>query len=123
MSFNRVFIMGNVGGDPEVRSVQGGAKVANLRVATSEKYKDRSGNAVENTEWHNVVVWNKPAEFVEQYVRKGSLVLVEGKLTTRQWTDQQGQKRYSTEVKCESIQLIGGPKKNERDDDLPEFLR
>lgn len=115
--------MGNVGGDPEVRSVQGGAKVANLRVATSEKYKDRSGNAVENTEWHNVVVWNKPAEFVEQYVRKGSLVLVEGKLTTRQWTDQQGQKRYSTEVKCESIQLIGGPKKNERDDDLPEFLR
>lgn len=120
MAYNKVIIMGNVGADPEVRTLQGGGKVASLRVATTEKYKDRDGSVKEVTEWHNVVVWNKPAEFVEQNIKKGSLVFVEGKLTTRQWVDQSGTKRYVTEIKSESIQHI--PKK--ADNDLPpEFLR
>lgn len=122
MAYNKVIIMGNVGADPEVRTLQGGGKVASLRVATTEKYKDRDGSVKEVTEWHNVVVWNKPAEFVEQNIKKGSLVFVEGKLTTRQWVDQSGTKRYVTEIKSESIQHI--PKKAAEDNDLPpEFLR
>lgn len=121
MSVNKVILLGNVGSDPEIRNLQGGAKVATVKLATSEKYKDRNGESHEQTEWHTVVVWNKPAEFVEKYVKKGSSVYVEGKLTTRQWQDQAGQKRYSTEVKCDNIQLVG--KKEDRrveeeDDDL-----
>lgn len=121
MSVNKVILLGNVGSDPEIRNLQGGAKVATVRLATSEKYKDRNGESHEQTEWHTVVVWNKPAEFVEKYVKKGSSVYVEGKLATRQWQDQAGQKRYSTEVKCDNIQLVG--KKEDRkvepeDDDL-----
>ena len=120
MSYNKAIIMGNVGADPEVRSLPGGGKVATLRVATSEKFKDRDGRVNEQTEWHNVVVWNKPAEFVEQYVKKGSLVHLEGKITTRSWTDNQGNKRFSTEIKADNIQLIG-PKKAE--EDMPDFMR
>lgn len=107
MSLNRCFLLGNVGSDPEVRTLQGGAKVATFRLATSEKYKDREGNQHESTEWHNIVVWGKQAEFVEKYVKKGSTVLVEGKLTTRQWEDNGGNKRTTTEVKAESIQTVG----------------
>lgn len=122
MSVNKAIILGNVGGDPEVRVLQGGAKVASIRVATTEKYKDRNGNVNEQTEWHSVVVWGKPADFVEQFVKKGSTVFVEGKITTRQWADQQGGKRYSTEIKCESIQLVGGRRQDQPDDDLPPEL-
>ena len=128
MSVNRVFLLGNVGADPEVRSLQGGGKVATIRVATSEKYKDRNGESHEQTEWHTVVVWNKPAEFVETYVKKGSTVFVEGKLTTRQWEDRSGGKRYSTEVKAESIQLVGAKKESSSsqagdEEDMPDFMR
>lgn len=125
MSLNRCILLGNVGSDPEVRALQGGAKVATFRLATSERYKDRDGNQHENTEWHNIVVWNKPAEFVEKFVKKGSAVLVEGKLTTRQWTDQSGSKRTITEVKADSIQLVGkrdsAPQSGDDhdDDDIP----
>ena len=122
MSVNKVFLLGNVGSDPEVRSIMGGAKVATLRIATGERYKDRSGETHENTEWHTVTVWNQPAEFVEKYVFKGSQVFVEGKLTTRSWSDESGKKRYATEVKADRIQLIGR-KERPQEEDMPDFLR
>lgn len=106
---NQVHLIGTVGNDPEVRATQGGAKVASFRLATTERYKDRDGNRQEQTEWHNITVWNNRADFVEKYIHKGSNLFIEGKLRTRQWTDQQGNKRYTTEVSAENIQLLDKP--------------
>ena len=99
-SVNKVIIVGNLGRDPEVRSFQNGGKVCNLRIATSETWKDRNtGERRERTEWHSVAIFNENlARLAEQYLRKGSKVYVEGKLETRKWQDQSGQDRYSTEV-------------------------
>ncbi|MCY3753952.1 MAG: single-stranded DNA-binding protein [Alphaproteobacteria bacterium] len=99
-SVNKVILVGNLGRDPEVRTTQAGGKVANLSVATSERWKDRNtGEQREKTEWHRVVVWEKLAEICEQYLKKGSKVYLEGKLQTRKWQDNQtGQDRYATEV-------------------------
>ena len=124
---NQVHLIGTVGNDPEVRAIQGGAKVASFRLATTERYKDRDGNRQEQTEWHNITVWNNRADFVEKYIHKGSNLFIEGKLRTRQWTDQQGNKRYTTEVSAENIQLLDKPTGNqsaqpaqsENYDDLP----
>ncbi|MBK1699760.1 single-stranded DNA-binding protein [Thiococcus pfennigii] len=96
---NRVILIGNLGADPEVRYTQGGSAVANVRMATSERWRDRNtGEPQERTEWHRVVFFGKVAEIVQQYLRKGSKIYVEGKLQTRKWQDQSGQDRYSTEV-------------------------
>lgn len=121
---NKAFLIGNVGKDPEARTLQGGAKVAQFTLATTERFSDRSGESHENTEWHTVVVWNKPAEFVEKYVKKGAQVFVEGKIRTRDWSDQQGNKRYSTEIVADKIQLLdkrdeGTKQRRYDDDDLP----
>ena len=99
-SVNKVILVGNLGRDPEVRSLQTGGKVVNLSVATSENWKDRnSGERQERTEWHRVVIFNERlAEVAEKYLRKGAKVYVEGQLQTRKWQDQSGQDRYSTEV-------------------------
>jgi len=99
-SVNKVIIIGNLGRDPEVRSFQNGGKVCNLRIATSETWKDKNtGERRERTEWHSVAIFNENlARLAEQYLRKGSKVYVEGKLETRKWQDQNGQDRYSTEV-------------------------
>ncbi|MCL3882605.1 single-stranded DNA-binding protein [Marivita sp. GX14005] len=99
-SVNKVIIIGNLGRDPEVRTFQNGGKVCNLRVATSETWKDRNtGERRERTEWHSVAIFNENlARLAEQYLRKGSKVYIEGKLETRKWQDQSGQDRYSTEV-------------------------
>jgi single-strand DNA-binding protein len=99
-SLNRVELIGRLGKDPEIRNLQNGSAVANFSVATSETWKDkRSGEKVEKTEWHRIVVWNeKTIEFVEKYLKKGDLVRLEGKLQTREWEDQEGQKKYATEV-------------------------
>lgn len=99
-SVNKVILIGNLGRDPEVRSFQNGGKVCNLRIATSETWKDRNtGERRERTEWHSVAIFNENlARLAEQYLRKGSKVYVEGKLETRKWQDQSGQDRYSTEV-------------------------
>jgi single-strand DNA-binding protein len=99
-SVNKVILVGNLGRDPEIRRTQDGRPIANLRVATSESWKDRnSGERKERTEWHSVVIFNENlAKVAEQYLRKGSKVYVEGQLQTRKWQDQQGQDRYSTEV-------------------------
>jgi single-strand DNA-binding protein len=98
-SVNKVILIGNLGRDPEVRNFQNGGRVVNLRIATTENYKDREGNRQEKTEWHSVAIFNeKLGEIAEKYLRKGSKVYVEGKLETRKWQDQAGQDRYSTEV-------------------------
>ena len=99
-SLNKVMIIGNLGRDPEVRSFQNGGKVCNLRIATSETWKDRNtGERKERTEWHSVAIFSEPlARVAEQYLRKGSKVYIEGQLETRKWQDQSGQDRYSTEV-------------------------
>ncbi|MEE3317597.1 MAG: single-stranded DNA-binding protein [Pseudomonadota bacterium] len=99
-SVNKVILVGNLGRDPEVRSFQNGGKVCNLRIATSENWKDRNtGERRERTEWHSVAIFSEPlARIAEQYLRKGSKVYIEGQLETRKWQDQSGQDRYSTEV-------------------------
>lgn len=98
-SVNKVILVGNLGADPEVRTFQNGGKVCNLRIATSENWKDRDGNRQERTEWHSVAIFSEGlAGVAERYLRKGSKVYVEGQLRTRKWQDQQGQDRYSTEV-------------------------
>lgn len=99
-SVNKVILIGNLGRDPEVRSFSNGGKVCNLRIATSESWRDRnSGERKERTEWHSVAIFSEPlAKIAEQYLKKGSKVYIEGQLETRKWTDQQGQERYTTEV-------------------------
>ncbi|THH38368.1 single-stranded DNA-binding protein [Aliishimia ponticola] len=99
-SVNKVILVGNLGRDPEARTFQNGGKVVNLRIATSETWKDRnSGERKERTEWHSVAIFSEPlARIAEQYLRKGSKVYIEGQLETRKWQDQSGQDRYSTEV-------------------------
>ena len=98
-SLNKVMLIGNLGADPEIRSFQNGGKVCNLRIATSENWKDRDGNRQERTEWHSVAIFSEGLVNVcENYLRKGSKVFVEGQLQTRKWQDQSGNDRYSTEV-------------------------
>ncbi|MBO1075320.1 single-stranded DNA-binding protein [Roseomonas marmotae] len=105
-SVNKVILIGNLGRDPEVRNFQNGGRVVNLRIATTENYKDREGNRQEKTEWHSVAIFNERlGEIAEKYLRKGSKVYVEGKLETRKWQDQAGQDRYSTEV---TLRNFGG---------------
>lgn len=114
-SLNRVMILGHVGADPEVRSTPGGATVANFRVACSESWKDQSGQKQERTEWVTVVAWKKTAEIVQQYVRKGGKIYVEGKLQTRSWDDKStGAKRYATEVLAERVMLLDGRQDGQR---------
>lgn len=113
-SVNKVIIIGNLGRDPEVRTFQNGGKVVNLRVATSETWKDKnSGERRERTEWHSVAIFNEPlGRIAEQYLKKGSTVYLEGQLETRKWQDQQGNDRYSTEVVLRpftgNLTLLGG---------------
>jgi single-strand DNA-binding protein len=110
---NKVILLGRLGRDPEVRNFQNGGRVVNLRLATSERYKDREGNMQERTEWHSVAIFHeKLGEIAEKYLRKGSEVYVEGQLETRKWQDQSGADRYSTEVVLRQfrgeIALVGG---------------
>ena len=114
MSLNKVMLIGNVGKDPEVRYLEsnpqnpsGNTKVASFPLATSERYRDRNGEIRENTEWHNLVLWRNNADVAEKYIHKGSQIFVEGRLRTRQWTDQTGNKRYTTEVVVDTLQLLG----------------
>jgi len=104
---NKVILIGNLGANPELRYTAGQQAVANLRIATTEKWTDKSGQKQEATEWHRVVVWGKQAEIVGQYLTKGRQVFVEGSIRTRQWQDQQGQKRYTTEIVARNVQMLG----------------
>lgn len=104
---NRVQLIGNVGNDPEVKTFDGGKKVANLTIATNESYRNDKGEKVEQTEWHRVVAWGKTAEIIEKYVSKGKEIVVDGKLTHRSYDDKNGEKRYITEVVVSEITLLG----------------
>lgn len=108
MSVNKVMLLGRLGRDPEVRYTQSGTTVANLRIATNERRPDGNGGWQDATEWHSVVVFGKQADLAKQYLTKGREVFIEGSLRTRQWQDQQGQKRYSTEVVARDIRFVGG---------------
>jgi len=107
---NKVLLIGNLGRDPEVRYTTGGAAVANFTLATTERWNDAaSGERKEKTEWHRIVVWGKQAEIAGEYLRKGRQVYVEGSLQTREWTDRDGNKRYTTEVRAQRFQMLGRP--------------
>jgi len=108
MNLNRVILAGRVVADPETRMTSGGATVSNFRMATNRYFQDKSGQKQEQTEFHNIVTWARSAEVVRDYLKKGQLVLVEGRMQTRSWEGKDGSKRYTTEVVAESIQL--GPK-------------
>ncbi len=103
---NKVILIGNVGADPEVRYLDGGVAVANLRLATTERYKNKNGENIDQTEWHNVVLWRGLAEIVEKYVKKGMRLYIEGRLRTRSWDDQNGIKRYTTEIYADNMQML-----------------
>jgi single-strand DNA-binding protein len=103
---NKVIIIGRLGADVELRYTQAGAPVANFSVATDESYTDQQGNKVEKTEWHRIIVFQRQAENCAQYIGKGSLVCVEGSIQTRQWQDQNGQQRYTTEIKAQRVQFL-----------------
>ena len=107
-SLNKVMLIGNLGKDPEVRAIPSGVKVANFSIATSENYTGKDGNKVEKTEWHNIVMWRGLAEVAEKYLKKGSPVFIEGRLQTRSWDDQSGNKRYTTEIVADNMVMLGG---------------
>ena len=107
-SVNKVILIGNLGRDPEIRYLPSGDAVANLRIATTDKFKDRNGEQQEVTEWHSVAFFGKQAEICGQYLKKGSQVYVEGSLRTRKWQDQSGQDRYTTEIRGDRMQMLGG---------------
>lgn len=107
-SLNRAMLIGHLGRDPEVRYTQSGSPVANFTLATNERYTDPSGERKERTEWHRIVCFGKTAEVVGEYTRKGRQVYVEGSLQTREWTDREGNKRYTTEVRAQRVVLLGG---------------
>lgn len=107
MALNKVLLIGNVGKDPEVRHLESGASVATITLATSERFKDRNGEMKETTEWHSIVAWRNLADLAENYIRKGSQIFVEGRIRSRSWDDQNGQKHYVTEIEASNIQLLG----------------
>jgi len=104
---NKVQLIGNVGNEPEVKTLESGKKVANFSMATNETYKNSNGEKVQNTQWHNIVAWGKIAEIIEKYVGKGKEVAIEGKLTSRSYEAEAGEKRYVTEVVANEILLLG----------------
>lgn len=105
---NRVMLLGNLGADPELKFTSGGQARLSMRIATTERYVDKSGERQERTEWHSVVLWGKRAEALAKFLSKGRTIHVEGRLQTRSWEDSSGTKRYMTEVNAQSILLLGG---------------
>ncbi len=108
-SVNKVILIGNLGRDPELRYTQSGQAVANFNIATTDKFSDKEGNPQERTEWHRVVVWGRQAETCAQYLSKGRSAYIEGSLQTRDWEDKEGIKRYTTEIRAQRVQFLGGP--------------
>jgi single-strand DNA-binding protein len=133
---NKVILIGNLGKDPEVRSLESGAKVASFSLATTESYKNKEGQKVDQTEWHNIVMWRGLAEVAEKYLKKGSQIYLEGKIRSRSWDDKEGNKRYTTEIIADTFTMLGAkreentntnvsiepetpPIASSQDDDLP----
>jgi len=109
-SVNKVILLGNLGRDPETRYTTGGDAVTNLRIATTETWKDKSGDKQEKTEWHSVVLFGRQAEIAGEYLKKGRSVYIEGRLQTRKYTDKEGVEKYATEIVGDRMQLLGGPR-------------
>ena len=105
---NKATLIGNLGSDPETRYMQDGTCVCNIRIATTERFKDRSGERQDRTEWHRIVLWGKLGEIANQYLRKGSQVYIEGKIETRKWTNKEGQDVYTTEIRANEMKMLGG---------------
>ncbi len=112
-SVNKVILIGNLGKDPEVRHLEGGVTKVSFPLATSETYKDKSGNKIEHTEWHNIILWRGLAEVAEKYLKKGNPVYIEGKIKTRTWEDKDGIKRYSTEIIADDLTMLGNKQSGE----------
>jgi len=107
---NKVILVGNLGKDPEVKYLDNGVAVANLSLATTENYKNKEGEKVSQTEWHNIVLWRGLAEVAEKYLKKGASVYIEGKIKTRKWEDKDGNTRYNTEILADNMTMLGGKK-------------
>lgn len=119
---NKVILVGNVGTDPEVRTTESGVKVARIRLATTERLFDRQANETrEHTEWHTVTLWRGLADVVDKYVRKGSQLYIEGRLRTREWTDKDNQKRYTTEILADDMKLLGRRGDNQQQQQQPSY--
>jgi len=113
-TINKVILIGNLGSDPEVKTTPQGAQVANFSLATSESWTDKaSGEKKEKAEWHRLVLWRRLAEIAGQYLKKGAKIYIEGKLETRSWEDKEGQKRYTTEVIVDKLEMLGGDRQQE----------
>jgi single-strand DNA-binding protein len=108
MSVNKVILVGRLGRDPETRYTGGGQAVSNFSMATDESYKDKNGERQKRTEWHKIVVWGKQAEIAQQYLKKGSLIFIEGRIQSREWQDKEGQKRTSFEIVANNFRMLGG---------------
>jgi single-strand DNA-binding protein len=119
VSVNRVILVGRVGGDPQIRYTSGGQAVANFSIATDESYKNKDGEKVKKTEWHRCVIWGKLAEIVEQYVTKGSLLYLEGKISTSEW-EKDGEKKTSKDIVCDTMRMLGGNEREERQEKTPK---
>ncbi|ARV08049.1 single-stranded DNA-binding protein [Polaribacter sp. SA4-10] len=104
---NKVQLIGNLGNNPEIITLESGKKLAKFSIATNESYKNAQGEKVTDTQWHNIVAWNKTAEIIEKYLEKGSEVAVEGKLTSRSYETKEGEKRYITEIVCNELLMLG----------------
>ncbi|MBI4945764.1 MAG: single-stranded DNA-binding protein [Bacteroidetes bacterium] len=107
---NKVQLIGNLGQNPEVKELDGGKKVAKFSLATNESYRNKAGEKVTDTQWHNLVAWGKTADVIEKYLKKGSEVAIEGKLLNRNYTDKEGVKRYVTEIQVSDLLMLGGKK-------------
>ena len=105
---NKVQLIGNMGNDPEIILLEGGRKLAKFSMATNDTYKNSAGEKVTETQWHNIIAWNKTAEIIEKYVQKGKEIMIEGKLTSRSYENKEGEKKSITEVVCNELLLLGG---------------
>tara|TARA_B110000459_G_scaffold28974_1_gene29007 strand:- start:605 stop:1012 length:408 start_codon:yes stop_codon:yes gene_type:complete len=110
---NKVILIGNLGKDPDVRYLDNGVAVANFSLATTENYKNKAGERVSQTEWHNIVLWRGLAEVAEKYLKKGASIYIEGKIKTRKWEDKEGNTRYNTEILVDSMNMLGNKKSQE----------
>ena len=122
---NKVILIGNVGADPDVKYLEGGVAVARFSLATSEVYNNKNGERVTQTEWHNIVLWRNLAQIAEKYVRKGMMLYIEGRIRTRSWDDQNGVKRYTTEIYGDNFQMLSRKQDNgdkPQDTHMPQAL-
>ena len=116
---NKVILVGNLGKDPEVKYLDNGVAVANFSLATTENYKNKEGEKVSQTEWHNIVLWRGLAEVAEKYLKKGASVYIEGKIKTRKWEDKDGNTRYNTEILADNMTMLGGKKDSQENPTNP----